>query len=187
MDYLQINELYHWGVKGMKWGIRRYTNEDGSLTKEGQTRYNEIDEEKKTSDLYDKMVSKSAHKYYDWVDNGRDYDDLDPKSKKKVDRMYNEYRNDFNKFADVRDKMIGKHEDAQKMIDAGETYYKDLDPEILNQIIDEDNKQIEETNRKIQAEIDRKKTMTANALGTAVIAGVLGAGAYLNFKKKKNK
>lgn len=32
-------ELYHWGVKGMKWGVRRYQNKDGSLTAAGQKRY----------------------------------------------------------------------------------------------------------------------------------------------------
>jgi hypothetical protein len=32
------SELYHWGVKGMKWGIRRYQNKDGSLTKAGKKR-----------------------------------------------------------------------------------------------------------------------------------------------------
>lgn len=25
-EYVQTNELYHYGVKGMKWGIRRYQN-----------------------------------------------------------------------------------------------------------------------------------------------------------------
>ena len=40
MDYLQIRELYHSGIKGMKWGIRRYQNYDGTLTEEGRHRYN---------------------------------------------------------------------------------------------------------------------------------------------------
>lgn len=32
-------ELKHWGVKGMKWGVRRYQNKDGSLTPAGKKRY----------------------------------------------------------------------------------------------------------------------------------------------------
>lgn len=32
-------ELYHHGIKGMKWGVRRYQNEDGSWTPEGKERY----------------------------------------------------------------------------------------------------------------------------------------------------
>lgn len=33
------NELFHHGVKGQKWGVRRYQNLDGSLTAEGRRHY----------------------------------------------------------------------------------------------------------------------------------------------------
>lgn len=43
MDY----ELYHYGTPGMKWGIRRYQNKDGSLTSAGKKRYAKLEAEMK--------------------------------------------------------------------------------------------------------------------------------------------
>lgn len=34
--------LYHHGVKGMRWGVRRYQNKDGTLTEEGKKRYGTV-------------------------------------------------------------------------------------------------------------------------------------------------
>jgi len=37
-QYRYSNELYHHGIKGQKWGVRRFQNPDGSLTEEGKKR-----------------------------------------------------------------------------------------------------------------------------------------------------
>lgn len=36
--YIHSDELYHHGIKGQKWGVRRYQNKDGSLTPAGKKR-----------------------------------------------------------------------------------------------------------------------------------------------------
>ena len=43
-SFISDDELYHYGVKGQKWGVRRYQNKDGSLTAAGKKRRSSSDE-----------------------------------------------------------------------------------------------------------------------------------------------
>lgn len=67
MDYIQIRELYHHGIKGQKWGIRRFQNEDGSLTAEGEARYGISSRDMKK---YIDAENKANHKVYEDWDSG---------------------------------------------------------------------------------------------------------------------
>lgn len=54
--------LRHAGIKGMKWGVRRYQNKDGSLTELGKKRY-----DRDTKDLSDKKKAKATPDVDKWV------------------------------------------------------------------------------------------------------------------------
>ena len=58
------NFLAHHGILGQKWGVRRYQNEDGSLTKAGKKHYEKLDAKwaKRNSDKITKKTQKKIKK-----------------------------------------------------------------------------------------------------------------------------
>ena len=57
---MPMNELYHHGIKGMHWGIRRYQNPDGTLTNAGKRRERVAD---------DRRARKEAKRQREWNAN----------------------------------------------------------------------------------------------------------------------
>lgn len=102
--------LCHHGIKGQKWGIRRFQNEDGSLTKAGQNRYGDTKPKE-----YGKI--ESAIRYGHFGSNSK-------KNEKRVEkleakkRLYN-YRSKHTILGkDTNDKQKAKWQEKAKDVDA---------------------------------------------------------------------
>ena len=92
---MEQDELKHYGVLGMKWGVRRYTNEDGSLNDAGKKRVQkwkdkEIAKVKTRSEKEAQLYTKSADKYKTKYDELKKAETQSPKKMEKVKDVYGE-------------------------------------------------------------------------------------------------
>jgi len=89
--------LAHHGTKGMKWGVRRYQNSDGTLTDEGKRRYGQYSSHKSTT--FRKVLAPELRTKYSlgaiqekhWAKKAEKLNAKNPNSKKaqKASRNYN--------------------------------------------------------------------------------------------------
>lgn len=98
-------ELYHHGIKGQRWGIRRFQNEDGSLTSAGERRYYNT----MTGNIIE--ISKPKNKLH--------YKSSEIVESRKMLEEYEKKRNDVQKALDdleearydIFDKNLDKYDD----------------------------------------------------------------------------
>lgn len=104
---ININELYHYGIKGMHWGVRRFQNADGSLTAAGIKRYGIKGYSK---DAYNSNKTK-AGKVYDKVTNAHKYAGrmmYDLSSDSEREKQANKYLKESKKAKRARGRKIEK-------------------------------------------------------------------------------
>lgn len=98
-------ELYHYGVPGMKWGVRRYQNKDGSLTAAGQRKISKeykksaVKVSKKLYYRQNKMMTNAYNRAVDRMNNGG-LDRFNESQMKKYGKNFSRrmgYRDDYNK------------------------------------------------------------------------------------------
>ena len=128
------NELYHYGIKGMRWGVRKYQKSDGSLTYAGKHRFKKIsnDPEKQrkekeyTKQILDAHAQQEKEKSEGFRELGMHEDS---KKSARLAQMYNKTIKDIDSgtlkagrdfvttkdknFGDVDDRIIFKKTDAE--------------------------------------------------------------------------
>lgn len=85
--------LVHYGILGQKWGLRRFQNEDGTLTEEGKKRYDKTPESEtwKKSDA-EHLSDEELRRRNNRLQAERQYKDL---TTKEVEREKKQFRQNF--------------------------------------------------------------------------------------------
>ncbi len=144
MTYEYKQYLAHHGIKGQKWGVRRYQNEDGSLTDEGLKRYqkgmydqlkelSKINSKTKNSSLSKRMsedipesvLERHRKNYNDAYDAEERYQKSLTIGRKSVDKDYERFLNKHDNYLkglqdDIK-KTFGKYSD-KKLTEIKDSY-----------------------------------------------------------------
>lgn len=138
------DELTHWGVLGMKWGVRRYQNKDGSLTKAGKARLKsgnkkpkklispiktkvKTEEELREEKKQEVLKSRSAKKLYDNADLFNDQELQRAYNRLQLERNIKSLApKDVNKGKEFVDNAVKTGKTVAEVAETGTRLYNDF-------------------------------------------------------------
>ena len=143
----EYNSIYHHGIKGQHWGVRRFQNEDGSLTEAGKKRYhveyNKWTGETKVVDEQGKNMSGGDRRHFEALMNERAKTDRDFNNKyityRQAKNQHNNVAISFNSGYDTQAMMYNAM--TAKSRAEGKRVVDDIMVEFANAYLDDIVKQ----------------------------------------------
>ena len=114
-DYLVTKELYHYGIKGQKWGIRRYQNEDGTLTEAGRKRVTNHLGKIEPAYFTKRGFIKDKTETYTFLRKNNIVTDADVKKQKELEDKYRDAIQKINSNAFINGIVLVSKQDNKKL------------------------------------------------------------------------
>jgi len=156
--------LAHYGIKGQKWGVRRFQNEDGSLTEDGKKKY--LISENSRYKYIKKLGKESGKKDYNFTyEKAKNMfsDDFVKRNKESYARM-KEAEKDY--FESALSNKKNKNEKERREREARAFYEQEIKREVSNFIGKNSGKKVisfKAGGKKYKESVDDILTMALNA------------------------
>lgn len=121
------NELYHHGILGQKWGVRRYQNEDGSYTEAGKRRYGYIEKAALKAKKYSEYAKDNKNKFSNMKPHGEVTKDDIQRWTRVSKKQEAEYSALYKKYSTIKLDRIDKKTLKEAKSFAEKAFYTDAD------------------------------------------------------------